>query len=197
MALSFCMALPRPLSPVFDPISLLVEDAVNNDAPELFNDFLDCLLKQQQQQQPLPDPVATSPVATSIERQHSSPNGFRKRRLTQKAAEAFADGSFHASSSPGNSMDLASGYNFLPHQSKAQKPYRSSSSSSVGSDDESRAPQRSSSHSSSHNGQGLSRKNRPQRCSICKETGHKSRTCKFAGTKVGVRPSSPDGTFDI
>ncbi|KAL1510443.1 hypothetical protein AB1Y20_006750 [Prymnesium parvum] len=32
---------------------------------------------------------------------------------------------------------------------------------------------------SSRNSGGLSRKNKPQRCSICKECGHKSRTCKF------------------
>uniref|UniRef100_A0A7S4BK08 Uncharacterized protein n=2 Tax=Chrysotila carterae TaxID=13221 RepID=A0A7S4BK08_CHRCT len=29
-------------------------------------------------------------------------------------------------------------------------------------------------------GGAYSRKNKPQRCSICKECGHKSRTCKFA-----------------
>ena len=31
-------------------------------------------------------------------------------------------------------------------------------------------------------GGSLSRKNKPQRCSICKECGHKSRTCRFAQT---------------
>jgi len=33
--------------------------------------------------------------------------------------------------------------------------------------------------SSSHNGGGPSRKNKPQRCSICKDWGHKSRTCSM------------------
>jgi len=48
--------------------------------------------------------------------------------------------------------------------------------------------------SSSHqSGVGLSRKNKPQRCSICKETGHKSRTCRFATGKVEVRAPSPTG----
>lgn len=42
----------RPVSPAFDPISLLVEDAVSSEPPELFFDFLDCLLTQQQQQPP-------------------------------------------------------------------------------------------------------------------------------------------------
>uniref|UniRef100_A0A7S4HH25 Uncharacterized protein n=1 Tax=Prymnesium polylepis TaxID=72548 RepID=A0A7S4HH25_9EUKA len=42
---------------------------------------------------------------------------------------------------------------------------------------------------SRNNGGGLSRKNKPQRCSICKECGHKSRTCKFAqGAKVADGP---------
>lgn len=45
-----------------------------------------------------------------------------------------------------------------------------------------RSPQR------SHGGVGLSRKNRPQRCSICKECGHKSRTCRFAQGKGAHRP---------
>ena len=38
---------------------------------------------------------------------------------------------------------------------------------------------------------GLSRKNRPQRCSICKECGHKSRTCRFAQGNKGARPARP------
>lgn len=33
---------------------------------------------------------------------------------------------------------------------------------------------------SGNNGGGPSRKNKPQRCSICKEWGHKSRTCRLA-----------------
>jgi len=42
---------------------------------------------------------------------------------------------------------------------------------------------------------GLSRKNRPQRCSICKECGHKSRTCRFAQGKVEVPPVLPHEEF--
>ena len=34
-----------------------------------------------------------------------------------------------------------------------------------------------------NNGGGPSRKNKPQRCSICKEWGHKSRTCRLAPGK--------------
>ena len=37
--------------------------------------------------------------------------------------------------------------------------------------------------SSGNNGGGPSRKNKPQRCSICKEWGHKSRTCRLAPGK--------------
>ena len=43
---------------------------------------------------------------------------------------------------------------------------------------------------------GLSRKNKPQRCSICKECGHKSRTCRWAQAgkvEVEVRPPSQTG----
>jgi hypothetical protein len=38
--------------------------------------------------------------------------------------------------------------------------------------------------SSGNNGGGPSRKNKPQRCSICKEWGHKSRTCRLAPGKA-------------
>ena len=43
-------------------------------------------------------------------------------------------------------------------------------------------------------GGSLSRKNKPQRCSICKECGHKSRTCRFAqtaGARVRPTPTIP------
>ena len=67
-------------------------------------------------------------------------------------------------------------FDFLP-------PVKHSSAS--GSDSE-RSPPR------SHGGAGLSRKNRPQRCSICKETGHKSRTCRFAqGKGTPLAPPLP------
>lgn len=46
-----------------------------------------------------------------------------------------------------------------------------------------------SSPSSGGSGAHLSRKNKPQRCSICKECGHKSRTCRFAQGSKGAPPS--------
>ena len=76
------------------------------------------------------------------------------------------------------------GYGFLPLK-KGARDSSSASSRSWGSDDDHVSapprPQHRSSLGSAGHGQGLSRKNRPQRCSICKGTGHKSRTCKFAG----------------
>lgn len=45
---------------------------------------------------------------------------------------------------------------------------------------------------SSCSGGALSRKNKPQRCSICKECGHKSRTCKLAQSPIGALHTTPN-----
>ena len=55
------------------------------------------------------------------------------------------------------------------------------------------------SSSGNNNGGGPSRKNKPQRCSICKEWGHKSRTCRLAPGK-GACPTRlpfPPPTSDL
>ena len=48
------MSADRVMSHEFDPISLLVEDAIASDPPELFYDFLDCLMPHQQPTGELP-----------------------------------------------------------------------------------------------------------------------------------------------
>ena len=52
MALVASLPMARQISDVFDPMSVLVEDAVSLDPPELVYDFIDRLLTSQ----PLPTP---------------------------------------------------------------------------------------------------------------------------------------------
>lgn len=183
---------PSPM--LFDPISLLVDDAANEEPQELLFDFLDCLIQQQQPPPPVevPSIVASDGMSSgpASDRQNS-PSGSRKRRSTSRFIEADDPEPMHHVGSPVSTMHLSAGYDILPMNTK---PFRNSSSSSSHSSSTHGSPHRERAHG--HHGQGLSRKNRPQRCSICKECGHKSRTCKFAGAKVGARPASPDG-FNI
>ena len=76
---------------------------------------------------------------------------------------------------------------FLPASRKYSASSASSDDGSCSPPRRERSPPRPSHHSSpqrkDHSSVGLSRKNRPQRCSICKETGHKSRTCRLATGK--------------
>jgi len=49
--------------------------------------------------------------------------------------------------------------------------------------------------SSGNNGGGPSRKNKPQRCSICKEWGHKSRTCRLGPGKASELCADGESLF--
>jgi len=148
----------------FDPMSVLIEDAVASEPTELFHDFIDRLMTPQ-----LPPPaleVPSSPISISGLGARSSTSPFSKRhKPIAKDKEPTPTGS------PRSTLDLS-----LEPPRPAQRKHSSSAS-----------------HHSSQNGMGLSRKNKPQRCSICKECGHKSRTCRLATGKVDPRPVSPTG----
>jgi len=152
--------LPHLALDDFDPMSVLIEDAVHFEGPELVYDFIDALMTSQRA-------AVSADCGASSSAPIAIPNegGFSKRH---KRVDSYHIGS------PVSTMDYSSDIGDGP----PLKP--------LPSHDGQRSPQR------SHGGVGLSRKNRPQRCSICKECGHKSRTCRFAQGKVDLRPGSPD-----
>jgi len=148
----------------FDPMSVLIEDAVAAEPTELFYDFIDRLMTPQ-----LPPPaleVPSSPISIPSLGARSSTSPFSKRYKPIAKAKPPAP-----MGSPTSTLDLS-----LEPPRFAQRKHASSAS-----------------HQSSQNNMGLSRKNKPQRCSICKECGHKSRTCRLATGKVDPRPVSPTG----
>lgn len=74
----------------------------------------------------------------------------------------------------------------LPAVNDSKRSYRDGSRDSS---PRPRRPQAKRMHNTSHS-IGLSRKDRPQRCSICKGFGHKSRTCKLASATPRHTPTS-------
>jgi len=169
--------LPASSFDMFDPVSVLVEDAVSSEPPELVYDFIDRLLTSQQPP-PLKEghaPSAPIPITQPHERHAASGYGKRHKRFEQPSVVV---------GSPVSTMEISTELDYMPVEKLA-----SPSSSSEGSPRGERSPPRSS--GGGGNSVGLSRKNRPQRCSICKECGHKSRTCRFAQGKVDLRPGSP------
>ena len=159
------MQVARPSSALgewFDPMSVLVEDAVSFEPPEkLVYDFIDRLMANQAS--------SSERTLASLSGEHE---GFSNRHKRIKRMHVR---------SPVSTLDYNSDVD-VP-MFKQGSPSFSDSGDSRGSPG---SPQR------THGSVGLSRKNRPQRCSICKECGHKSRTCRFApGNKADLRPGSP------
>lgn len=124
------------LDPIFNPVDVLVEDALVGSAPdtgdtvEAFTDFIDRLLTQ----------VDSSP--SGVLGAHTTGVDGRPKRTRR---------------------ELHAGSPVSPLQLPASGKVPLGARSSIG-----------------NNGGGPSRKNKPQRCSICKEWGHKSRTCRLA-----------------
>lgn len=140
----------------FDPMDVLVEDAVSLESGELIHDFIDTLLAPR-----LPD---LDDRELSVSLPVDVPYGHRAGAALGKRHKPDV-----VIGSPVSTMDMPA--DFSPSGKYVSPKYS--------------PPSPSSGHASPA-ATGLSRKNKPQRCSICKECGHKSRTCRFAQGKVEV-----------
>jgi hypothetical protein len=227
------VAPPRPtsaLSEPFDPMDVLVEDAVSDSG---IHDFIDHLLAAQpltgarraESAEPLkaglregsraaaprprrglwarPMPArlrAPASLAFAAAPSCPWPHAFPSpSRLCRRRARAHAERELSvsvpvdvptkrqkAAASPPSTVTIGSPVSTLELPADFASHTPSSKPSSGAS-----SPKGSPSHASSHAGGGsLSRKNKPQRCSICKECGHKSRTCRLAQSK-GARSPRP------
>uniref|UniRef100_A0A7S0QBK1 Uncharacterized protein n=1 Tax=Coccolithus braarudii TaxID=221442 RepID=A0A7S0QBK1_9EUKA len=145
-----CLAAEPEPPHIFNPIDVLVEDALG-DTVELFTDFIDNLL--------------TTGPGGDLLRLHGASIEMpsAKRKSFYDSRKAVFDSPVGSPISPielgANTVDFA-----LPPAELAER------------DD-----------GGFGGGGSYSRKNKPQRCSICKECGHKSRTCKWA---TGRMPDS-------
>jgi len=168
------MAIRPPSSLGFDPMLVLVEDACAcNEPPELVYDFIDRLLTSQLPPGDSHGASAPIPIATY------DASGYSKRHKRVEQPPMVVG-------SPVSTIDYATDLDVMP---PAKQPSSSSSSSDSGRNERSSPPR--------SGGVGLSRKNRPQRCSICKECGHKSRTCRLANGKGDLLAASPGGFGSI
>ena len=150
----------------FSPIDALMEHAVDEHECHDYTAFIDELLTT--------DDTDVLRVSTGFEtpkrQRHESPVGSpvstlqipRSGKVPPPAIEHSADLSPSFSPSSGR----ASGANVVGGPSSG-----SASGANVGG--------------------GPSRKNKPQRCSICKEMGHKARTCRLAPGKGEDNPIHP------
>ena len=162
----------------FSPIDALMEHAVDEHECHDYTAFIDELLTT--------DDTDVLRVSTGFEtpkrQRHESPVGSpvstlqipRSGKVPPPAIEHSADLSPSFSPSSGR----ASGANVVGGPSSG----RASGANVVG------GPS-SGSASGANVGGGPSRKNKPQRCSICKEMGHKARTCRLAPGKGEPPPN--------
>ena len=133
----------------FDPLDVLMADAVDDDPGEI-HDFIDHLLNVN--------------VSLPID----VPHGGGSARAYGKKHKLAHD--MPMVGSPVSTLEMSVDFGVPLSSCPSPKRTESSPPSPPSEENVSSSP-------------GLSRKNRPQRCSICKECGHKSRTCRFAQGK--------------
>ena len=192
---------------VFDPIEALVEDAVGSDV-DMFHDYIDTIIFAPADQNGTPThPTHTHTSSSPIHTHASDPNcPVQPQRSTHKASVEYhlqpklgcyfpSHFTRHASHTPTLVFPTFSAENRQRNNQK-RSPIHTPVGSPV-----STISRLCDKAASVHDSLKLmttaqagqpTRKNKPQRCSICKEWGHKSRTCKLG---VNMRASLGSGDY--